>query len=230
MIPTALWLLFDFFFFENDVNVPLKSKKLFFYLFFVGILKVNYENSRIQITADPLVRGMDTRIQIHTRSTPKCHGSATPESIQRKQHVISSNSQYGFRFGSYRSSQSERASCGSAFLAFRYWIRIKIQGCFSDTRSTPILSFYITNTTAVKCSLEAPLPFLDLDLQWTRRDRWHKEVEEPALPNFALSCLTSSEVWTTTSVFRLTSDSSALFSFSSVASLACVSLPNIQEG
>jgi hypothetical protein len=56
-----------------------------------------------------------------------------------------------------------------------------------------------------------------------------KKVEGPALPNFALSCLTSSEVWTTTSVFRLTSDSSALFSFSSVASLACVSLTNIQE-
>jgi hypothetical protein len=33
LIPTALWLLFDFLSWKNDVNVPSKSK-----LFFVGIL------------------------------------------------------------------------------------------------------------------------------------------------------------------------------------------------
>jgi hypothetical protein len=33
-------------------------------LFFAGILKVNDENSRIR---DPLVRGMDPRIRIHTK-------------------------------------------------------------------------------------------------------------------------------------------------------------------
>ncbi len=38
--------------------------------FFVGILKVNDENSRIRIrdpNPDPLVRGMDPRIRIHTK-------------------------------------------------------------------------------------------------------------------------------------------------------------------
>jgi hypothetical protein len=41
-------------------------------LFFVGILKVNDEKSRIRIqdpdtTPDPLVRGMDPRIRIHSK-------------------------------------------------------------------------------------------------------------------------------------------------------------------
>jgi hypothetical protein len=38
--------------------------------FFAGILKVNDENSRIRIQdpdPDPLVRGMDPRIRIHTK-------------------------------------------------------------------------------------------------------------------------------------------------------------------
>jgi hypothetical protein len=49
-------------------------------LVFCGILKVNDENSRIQIqdpdpdpNPDPVVSGMDPR----TGSTPKCHGSGT---------------------------------------------------------------------------------------------------------------------------------------------------------
>jgi hypothetical protein len=41
-------------------------------IFFAGILKVNDENSRIRIqdpdpNPDPLVRGMDPRIRIHTK-------------------------------------------------------------------------------------------------------------------------------------------------------------------
>jgi hypothetical protein len=39
-------------------------------LFFVGILKVNDEKSRIRIQdpdPDPLVRGMDPRIRIHSK-------------------------------------------------------------------------------------------------------------------------------------------------------------------
>ncbi len=51
LIPTVLLLLFDFLSLENDVNVPSKSnkqQKLFLTnLFFVGLLKVNGENSRI---------------------------------------------------------------------------------------------------------------------------------------------------------------------------------------
>ncbi len=44
-------ILFDFLSLKNDVNVPSKSKKNFFVKikFFVGILKVNDENSRIRI-------------------------------------------------------------------------------------------------------------------------------------------------------------------------------------
>jgi hypothetical protein len=43
-------------------------------LVFVGLLKVNDKNRRIQDpNQDSLVRGMDPRIRIHT----KCHGSAT---------------------------------------------------------------------------------------------------------------------------------------------------------
>jgi hypothetical protein len=43
---------FGLFIFEYDVNVPSKSNKqksFFFNLFFVGVLKVNDENSRIRV-------------------------------------------------------------------------------------------------------------------------------------------------------------------------------------
>jgi hypothetical protein len=54
LIQTVLQLLLDFLSLKNLVNVPSKtrkviSRKLFFYYFFVGILKVNDENSRIRI-------------------------------------------------------------------------------------------------------------------------------------------------------------------------------------
>ncbi len=50
----------------------LRRKNCVKKLVFVGILKVNDENSRIQIQdhdqdPDPLVRGMDPRIRIHTK-------------------------------------------------------------------------------------------------------------------------------------------------------------------
>jgi hypothetical protein len=63
--------LFDFLSLKNDVNVPSKSNKqktFFFNWFFVGVLKVKDENSRIRIQdPDPLVRGMDHRIRIHPK-------------------------------------------------------------------------------------------------------------------------------------------------------------------
>jgi hypothetical protein len=58
--------------------LSLKSKKqknFFLNYFFVGIMKVNDEKSRIRIPdPDPLVRGMDPRIRIRIHT--KCHGSA----------------------------------------------------------------------------------------------------------------------------------------------------------
>jgi hypothetical protein len=61
-------------------------------LFFAAMLKVNDENSRIRIqdpdpNLDPLVRGMDPRIQIHPkmlwiRNTGQGYGSANPDSYQ----------------------------------------------------------------------------------------------------------------------------------------------------
>jgi hypothetical protein len=44
--------LLDFLSLKNDINLPSKSNKqknYFFQIFFVGVLKVNDENSRIQI-------------------------------------------------------------------------------------------------------------------------------------------------------------------------------------
>jgi hypothetical protein len=52
LIPAALSLIFDFLTLKIDVNVPSKSnnqKSFFLNLFFVGVLKVNDENSRIRI-------------------------------------------------------------------------------------------------------------------------------------------------------------------------------------
>ncbi len=52
MIPSALWLLFDFISMKNDVDVPSKSNKqkiIFKSYFFGGVLKVNDKNSRIRI-------------------------------------------------------------------------------------------------------------------------------------------------------------------------------------
>jgi hypothetical protein len=72
LIPTVLRLLFYFLSLKNDVNVwylpklisrKLKKKKLVF----VGVLKVNDENSRIQLS-EAWIRG--------SGSTPKWHGSA----------------------------------------------------------------------------------------------------------------------------------------------------------
>ncbi len=66
--------LFDFLSLKNNVNVPSKSnmqKKIVLKnYFFAGILKVNEENSKIRFQdpdPDPLVRGMDPRIRIHTK-------------------------------------------------------------------------------------------------------------------------------------------------------------------
>ncbi len=76
LIPTVLWLLFDFLSLKNDVNIPYLQKvisrktSIKKKLFFVGVLKVNDENSRVLIQdPDPLVRGMDPRIRIriHTK-------------------------------------------------------------------------------------------------------------------------------------------------------------------
>jgi hypothetical protein len=63
LISTVLWLLFDFLSLKNYVNVPSNSY-MQKNLVFVGILKVNDENSRIRI---PFVGGMDPRIRIHTK-------------------------------------------------------------------------------------------------------------------------------------------------------------------
>ncbi len=81
---------FGLFIFENDENVPSKSNKQKNCLnqFFVGILKVNAENSRFRFqdpdpnpglntgpNPDPLIRGMDPRIRIHQNvmAPEHCH-------------------------------------------------------------------------------------------------------------------------------------------------------------
>jgi hypothetical protein len=59
VIPIVLRLLLDFLSLKNDVNVPSKSNKQKNFVknsFFVGVLEVNDENSRIRIS-----------IRIHTK-------------------------------------------------------------------------------------------------------------------------------------------------------------------
>jgi hypothetical protein len=59
-------LFFTFLSLKNDVNVPSKINKQEK----IRILKVNDENSRPRIQdpdPDPLIRGMDQRIRIHTK-------------------------------------------------------------------------------------------------------------------------------------------------------------------
>jgi hypothetical protein len=58
---------------DNDINVPSnKQKTLYKNLFFVGVLKVSDENSRIRIHySEAWIRGSGCG------STLKCHGSAT---------------------------------------------------------------------------------------------------------------------------------------------------------
>ncbi len=81
LIPTVLWwLLLDFLSLKNDVNVPSKSnnQKIFFLLLFVGVLKVNDENSRIRIRihySEAWIRGSGSG------STQKCHGPGTLQAI-----------------------------------------------------------------------------------------------------------------------------------------------------
>jgi hypothetical protein len=71
--------------FETDVNVPSKSNKqknFFLNWFFVDILEVKDENSRIRIRIRILIRIHLSEAWIRgsrsgSGSTPKCHGSAT---------------------------------------------------------------------------------------------------------------------------------------------------------
>ncbi len=71
LIPTVLWLLLDFLSLKNDVYIPQKviSRKTFLFIyFFVGVLMVNDENSRIR-----------NRIRIRFGSISQRHGSADPD-------------------------------------------------------------------------------------------------------------------------------------------------------
>jgi hypothetical protein len=64
----CLWLLYDFLFLKNDVNVPSKSlsaKKL--EIFFVGVLKVAEEKSRIRSPIRICFSDIDPRIRIRTK-------------------------------------------------------------------------------------------------------------------------------------------------------------------
>ncbi len=62
-----------------NLQKVIRKKTFFFNLFFVGILKVNDENTdpdphpdpRPDLNPDPLVRGMDQRIQIRIRIQTK---------------------------------------------------------------------------------------------------------------------------------------------------------------
>jgi hypothetical protein len=75
LIPTVLGLLLDFLSLKNDVDVPSRRNKqnnFFFKLVFVGVLKVNDENSRVRSRiheSEAWIRG--------SGSTTKCHGSGT---------------------------------------------------------------------------------------------------------------------------------------------------------
>ncbi len=71
LIPTVLWLCFDFLPLKTNVNGPSKSNKQNTFLFFVGVLKVNDENSRIRIR----IHKSEAWIR-RSRPGPKCHGSA----------------------------------------------------------------------------------------------------------------------------------------------------------
>ncbi len=64
LISTVLWLLYDFLSLKNDVNVPSKrnKQKHFFNIYFVGILKVMDEKSRIRTR-------IHIRLQIRTSVT-----------------------------------------------------------------------------------------------------------------------------------------------------------------
>ncbi len=48
LIPTVLWLLYDFLTYKNDENVPSKINTKQKKIFFVGVLKVKDGNSRIR--------------------------------------------------------------------------------------------------------------------------------------------------------------------------------------
>jgi hypothetical protein len=75
LIPTVLWLLYDFLSLKNDVNVrylqKVISKKKFLLTSWRSLTKIAGSG----FASGAIVRGMDPRIRI--RFTPKFHGSAT---------------------------------------------------------------------------------------------------------------------------------------------------------
>jgi hypothetical protein len=71
LIPTVLWLRFDFLPLKTNVNAPSKSIKQNTFLFFVGVLKVNNENSGIRI-----------RIRIHESEAWIANAATDPDPHQ----------------------------------------------------------------------------------------------------------------------------------------------------
>ncbi len=66
----CLVISFCLFIFKKIMSMYLQKviRRFFLYLFFVGILKFNDENSRIRIQIRiRFIRGMDPRIRIHTK-------------------------------------------------------------------------------------------------------------------------------------------------------------------
>ncbi len=84
MIPTVLWLLFDFLSLKNYVSVPSKSYNQKNLLIKYGSFLLASWRSMTKIARSGSLRDMDPRIRTHTKMswirgsepTPKCHGSA----------------------------------------------------------------------------------------------------------------------------------------------------------
>ncbi len=74
LIPTILWLFLTFYLWKMYLQKVISRKNKNKNLFFVGILRVYDENSRIRIRihlSEAWIRGSGSG------STPKCHGSGT---------------------------------------------------------------------------------------------------------------------------------------------------------
>ncbi len=117
LIPTVLWFLFDFLSLKNDLNVPStinkqqKIEKISFCwdvrkkLVFVGILKVNDENSRIRIhCSEAWIR--------RSGSVPNFHDSATLLRIMELENYVSMYT--GSESDSSEKGEKRRESQGSS--------------------------------------------------------------------------------------------------------------------
>ncbi len=160
---------------KNDVNVPSKSNKqkdFFLTSFFVGILKVNDENIRIQIRIRIRIRIYQSGAWIRgsrsgSGSTPKCHGPGTllARKVRKEAHQTISKSIVYFSHCSSSMTLPFRcfynsAFCNETMLALSIFLPVSVLAF-----GFLLFSLSVLHATLSKKVIGFPVPSWDVTYQ-----------------------------------------------------------------